>query len=123
MKINEIRNEVLNALNITNKYSRMNETAKEELRDNDWNYTLLGTSLNCCSASKTINIIDCRNNTVYYNDKLFLNIGICNTSYGAGTLYRGYAKEIDGTEDFTKEEVDKLKDVVNDTINEWLKEQ
>ena len=123
MKIDELKNEVLNALNITNKYPKMSETATKELIENGWSYTLLGTSLNCYSASKLIHIIDCRNNTVYYNKNLYLNIGICNISYGAGRIYRGYAKEIDGTENFTKEEVDKLKDVVNDTINEWLKEQ
>ncbi|MDY4079267.1 MAG: hypothetical protein SOY42_10870 [Clostridium sp.] len=123
MKIQEIKNEVINALKIISKYPRMTETAKEELIDNGWHYTLLGSSLNCYSASKIIDIVDCRNNTVYYNKKLLLSIGICNTLYGAGRIYRGFTKKIEGTEDFTKEEVYNLKVIVNDTINKWLEEQ
>lgn len=47
MKTQEIKNEVINALEIISKYPRMNEAAKEELRDNYWNYTLLGSSFKC----------------------------------------------------------------------------
>lgn len=119
MKTQEIKNEVINALEIINKYPRMNEAAKEELRDNDWNYTLLGSSFKCYSSSKLIDIIDCRNNTIYYNNNLFLNVGICNTRYGYGKIYRGFTKEIDDTEDFTAEQVEELKRLVYNTIKEW----
>lgn len=87
----------------------MDKECIENLEREGFEFVYLGTGFNSYINSMKIDIIDTRMNKIYKSKNLFLCIGICCEKYGKGSLFRAYAKEIEGTEDFTEMEVAELR--------------
>ncbi|WP_294379099.1 hypothetical protein [uncultured Clostridium sp.] len=109
IKVNDIEKDVKKIKRAIEGFRRMDKEAVENLEREGFEFMYLGTGYNSWINSMRIDIIDTRMNKIFKNKNLFLAIGICCKKYGSGSLYRAYAKEIDDTENFTKEQVEELR--------------
>ena len=109
IKVNDIEKEIKRIKKAVEGFVRMDEGAMDNLNREGFEFKELGTGWNSYINSMKIDIIDTRMNKIYKNKKLFLAVGICSEKYGSGSLYRAYVKEIEGTEDFTEEQVEELR--------------
>ncbi|MEQ3339926.1 hypothetical protein [Clostridium butyricum] len=109
IKVNDIEKEVKKIKKCVEGFRRMDKKAIENLEREGFEFMYLGTGCNSNIHSMEINVVDTRMNKIYKNKNLFLAVGICSEKYGSGSLYRPYAKEIDGTENFTEEQVEELR--------------
>lgn len=109
IKVNDIEKEVKKIKRAIEGFRRMDKEAVENLEKEGFEFMYLGTGCNSYINSMKIDIIDTRMNKIYKNENLFLAVGICSEKYGNGSLYRAYAKEIQNTETFTKEQVEELR--------------
>lgn len=111
----DIVKETLEALKIIHGKRLINyKTTGKELEKRGFDLISLGTGGQSYICSREIKIVDCRKNTVFYNDKLLLVVGISNLSYGMGKIYRGFAQEIQDSENLSAEEVKNLKNIIED---------
>lgn len=109
IKVSDIEKEVKKIKRAIEGFRRMDDEAIDNLIDERFEFKELGTGWNSYINSMRIDVIDTRKNRIYKNDNLFLCIGICCKKYGKGSLYRAYAKEIEGTKNFTEMEVEELR--------------
>lgn len=109
IKVNDIEKEVKKIKKAIEGFRRMDKETIENLEREGFEFKYLGTGWNSYINSMKIDIIDTRMNKIYKNKNLFLSVGICSEKYGKGSLFRAYAKEIEGTEDFTEEQVEELR--------------
>lgn len=109
IKVTDIEKEVERIKNAVDGFRKMDKEAIENLEKEGFEFKYLGTGWNSYINSMKVDIIDTRKNRIYKNDNLFLCVGVCCEKYGKGSLYRAYVKEIEGTENFNEEQVEKLR--------------
>jgi hypothetical protein len=92
IKKKEIKKEIEKLEGALKQYNRMTVKATNIIEDMGYKFVDIGTgrSAYCCSKDIEVKNITSKK---YLNGE-YLVIGICNTKYGKGVIYRGYVKEV-----------------------------
>ena len=92
IKKKEIEKEIERVTEALKRYNRMTVKATNVVEDMGYEFVHLGTNRSAYCSSKRIEVKNITSKK-YLNGE-YLVIGVCNTKYGNGVIYRGYVKAV-----------------------------
>lgn len=116
IKIEDFEKEIHDILDIIKNCKLIDKSITHRLEDNGFEYVEIGTGPNSYICSRNIKILNCRLNKFYYSNKnLIFVVGIHNIK----GLYRGYAKEINYTENYSTNDIKALQDKLSNILKKY----